>query len=38
LALIAMGVFMERAGLESGDLMFLWAFFTVACLAASLAL
>jgi hypothetical protein len=38
LALISMGVFMERAGLEAGGLLFLWIFFTVASVAASLAL
>jgi hypothetical protein len=38
LALISMGVFMERAGIESGGLVFLWAFFTVASLAAALGL
>jgi hypothetical protein len=35
LALISMGVFMERAGLESGGLILLWVFFTVACVAAT---
>lgn len=38
LALISMGVFMERAGFESGGLLFLWAFFTVASTGAALAL
>jgi hypothetical protein len=38
LALISMGVFMERAGIESGGLAFLWAFFAVASLAAALGL
>jgi hypothetical protein len=38
LALISMGVFMERAGIESGGLLFLWIFFTVACVAAMLVL
>jgi hypothetical protein len=38
LALISMGVFMERAGLEAGGLLFLWIFFTVASVAATLAL
>jgi hypothetical protein len=38
LALISMGVFMERAGIESGGLLFLWIFFTVASVAAALAL
>jgi hypothetical protein len=38
LALISMGVFMERAGIESGGLVFLWAFFAVASLAAALGL
>lgn len=30
LALISMGVFMERAGIEAGGLAFLWAFFALA--------
>jgi hypothetical protein len=38
LALISMGVFMERAGIEAGGLLFLWIFFTVACLLAAGAL
>jgi hypothetical protein len=38
LALISMGVFMERAGIESGGLLFLWVFFTVACVAATVIL
>jgi hypothetical protein len=38
LALISMGVFMERAGIEAGGLVFLWVFFTVACTSATLAL
>lgn len=38
LALISMGVFMERAGMEAGNLIFLWVFFTVASVAASMGL
>jgi hypothetical protein len=38
LALISMGVFMERAGLEAGGLIFLWVFFTIASLVAALGL
>lgn len=38
LALISMGVFMERAGLESGGLLYFWIFFTVASLTAAAAL
>jgi hypothetical protein len=38
LALISMGIFMERAGIEAGGLIFLWIFFTVASLAAALGL
>ncbi|TVR75494.1 MAG: hypothetical protein EA415_03720 [Sphaerobacteraceae bacterium] len=38
LALISMGVFMERAGIEAGGLLFLWMFLTVASLLAALGL
>lgn len=38
LALISMGVFMERAGMEAGGLVFLWMFFAVASLAAAIGL
>lgn len=38
LALIAMGIFMERAGLEADNLVILWGFFAAASIAATLAL
>lgn len=38
LALVSMGIFMERAGLEAGGLLFLWIFLTVASFAAVLGL
>jgi hypothetical protein len=38
LALISMGVFMERAGMEAGGLVFLWMFFAAASAAAAMGL
>jgi hypothetical protein len=38
LALISMGIFMERAGIEAGGLLFLWIFFTVASILAAFGL